>query len=116
MSELGLRGHDAPLATAECRLRAEVVRLRTENRQLHQALTSHAVVNQAIGELVTLGQIAPQDGFTVLREVSQHTNTRVTAIADQILEYAQGAALPEVLRLHLRTALAHHAGPPAGSC
>ncbi|WP_333775375.1 ANTAR domain-containing protein [Streptomyces sp. IBSBF 3136] len=53
---------------------AELEQLRTENRQLHQALASHAVIDQAIGVLVVLGQISPADGSRVLREVSQHTS------------------------------------------
>ncbi|MFB9399064.1 ANTAR domain-containing protein [Streptomyces echinatus] len=106
--------HDATPATAEGRLRAEVERLGNENRLLHQEPTSHAVVDQAIGVLAAPGQIAPQDGFSVLREVYQHTNTRLTAIADQILKNAQGPTLPEVQRLHLRAALARHVGPRSG--
>ncbi|MFJ4584242.1 ANTAR domain-containing protein [Streptomyces echinatus] len=107
--------HDATPTTAESRLRDEVERLRTENRQLHQALASHAVVDQAIGVLTILGQITPQDGFTVLRETSQHTNTKLSDVAEQVLKHAQGAALPEVLRAELRAALARHTGPRSDS-
>ncbi|WP_435885992.1 ANTAR domain-containing protein [Streptomyces lydicus] len=41
-----------------------------------------------------LGRISPDGGFTVLREVSQHTNIKVSAIAEQVLRHAQGTALP----------------------
>ncbi|MFJ9026429.1 ANTAR domain-containing protein [Streptomyces sp. NPDC102259] len=68
-------------------------RLRAENRQLRQALASHAVVDQAIGVLTVLGQIPPCDGFTVLREVSQHTNIKLTQVAEQVIKHGQGAAL-----------------------
>ncbi|MBL1110366.1 ANTAR domain-containing protein [Streptomyces sp. 5-8] len=107
--------HDATPATEEDRLRYEVQRLRTENRQLHQALASHAVIDQAIGVLTVLSQITPQDGFTVLREASQHTNIKLFDVAEQILKHAQGAALPEVLRAELRAALARHTSPQPGS-
>ncbi|MEU0946865.1 ANTAR domain-containing protein [Streptomyces canus] len=80
-----------------------------ENRQLRQALASHAVVDQAIGVLTVLGQIAPGDGFTVLREVSQHTNIKLTQIAEQVLNHGQGAALPDVLLGELHAALARQA-------
>ncbi|CAM5511435.1 MULTISPECIES: ANTAR domain-containing protein [Streptomyces] len=88
---------------------AELKLVRAENRQLYQALASLAVVDQAIGVLTVLGQISPDDGFTVLREVSQHTNIKLAAVAEQVLKHAQGAALPEVLLGELQAALAHHA-------
>ncbi|WP_406209354.1 ANTAR domain-containing protein [Streptomyces sp. NBC_01017] len=64
-------------------------RLSADNQQLHQAVVSYAVVDQAIGVLTVgvltvVGQVAPWDGFTVLREVSQHTNTRMSAVAEHI--------------------------------
>ncbi|UXY24257.1 ANTAR domain-containing protein [Streptomyces cynarae] len=95
-------------------LAEELERLRAENRQLKQALASHAVVDQAIGVLTVLGQISPSDGFTVLREVSQHTNIKLAQVAEQVLKHAQGAALPDVLLGELHAALARHAtdSPP----
>ncbi|MGY1584651.1 ANTAR domain-containing protein [Streptomyces sp. MN13] len=83
-----------------------VEQLRAENEQLQRAVASHAVVDQAIGVLVTMGRIGPEDGFTVLREVSQHTNTKLSSIAEQILKHAQGAALPETVLAELPAALA----------
>ncbi|MGW5665840.1 ANTAR domain-containing protein [Streptomyces sp. NPDC003758] len=96
-------------------LAEELERLRAENRQLKQALASHAVVvDQAIGVLTVLGQISPSDGFTVLRQVSQHTNIKLAQVAEQVLKHAQGAALPDVLLGELHAALARHAtdSPP----
>jgi AmiR/NasT family two-component response regulator len=87
----------------------ELERLRAQNRQLQQALASHAVVDQAIGALTVLGQLPPCDGFTVLREVSQHTNIKLTQVAEQVLKHGQGAALPDVLLGELHAALARHA-------
>ncbi|MGW1617378.1 ANTAR domain-containing protein [Streptomyces sp. NPDC002285] len=56
-----------------------------------------------------MGQITPDDGFTVLREISQHTNIKLHQVAEEILKHAQGAPLPEVLHGELHTALARHA-------
>ncbi|MFJ6087825.1 ANTAR domain-containing protein [Streptomyces sp. NPDC092369] len=81
---------------------------------MEQALVSHAVIDQAIGALSVLGPLAPGDGFTVLREISQHTNTRLIDIAEQVLTHGQGAALPAVLQTELQAALARHTTPPAG--
>lgn len=76
--------------------------------QLRQALASHAVVDQAIGVLVVLGQIHPEDGFTVLREISQHTNIKLSAVAEHVLKHAQGAVLSDLLAGELHAALARH--------
>lgn len=86
---------DTTPASADRCLRAEVERSRRENRQMQQALASHAMVDQAIGVLTVMGQISPEDGFTVLREVSQRTNIKLSAVAEHILKRARGAALPE---------------------
>ncbi|MFJ9149103.1 ANTAR domain-containing protein [Streptomyces sp. NPDC102270] len=95
-------------STAADELVEELERLRSENRQLQQALASHAVIDQAIGVLTVLGQIPPADGFAVLREISQHTNIKLTQVAEHILEHGQGAALPDVLLGELHSALARH--------
>ncbi|MFF8973668.1 ANTAR domain-containing protein [Streptomyces sp. NPDC014995] len=87
---------------------AELERMRAENRQLHQTLASHAVVDQAIGVLVVLGHVHPDDGYTVLREISQHTNIKLSAVAEHVLKHAQGAALPDLITSELHAALARH--------
>lgn len=87
--------------------------MRAENRQLQQALASHAVVDQAVGVLTVLGQIPPGDGFTVLREVSQHTNVKLVQVAEEVLEHGQGAALLDVLVGEVHAALARQAGAAA---
>ena len=86
--------YELALASTDDGLRAEMEQLRTENRQLHRALASHAVIDQAIGVLTLMGQIAPQDGFTVLREVSQHTNTKLTDLAEHILKTPKAPHCP----------------------
>ncbi|MFG3105105.1 ANTAR domain-containing protein [Streptomyces sp. NPDC048182] len=87
---------------------AEVEALRAENGQLRRALASHALVDQAIGVLVALGRISPDDGFAVLRETSQRVNVKLSVVADHVLKHAQGAVLPDVMLGALRAALARH--------
>ncbi|WP_229899393.1 ANTAR domain-containing protein [Streptomyces capoamus] len=53
-----------------------------------------------------MARISPEDGFTVLREVSQHTNTKLSSIAEQIIKHAQSAASPETVQAELHAALA----------
>ncbi|GAA2990768.1 hypothetical protein [Streptomyces fulvorobeus] len=52
--------------------------------------------------------VPTDEGLAVLREVSQHTNTKLTAVAEQLLEHAQGAQLPEDIQTALRHALTCH--------
>ncbi|MFE7765173.1 ANTAR domain-containing protein [Streptomyces sp. NPDC057438] len=101
-----------PTPTSADELVAELAKVRAENRQLQQALASHAVVDQAIGVLTILGKIPPCDGFTVLREVSQHTNIKLSQVAEEVLKHGQGAALPDVLLGELHAALARSAARP----
>jgi ANTAR domain len=102
----------------------QIERLRAENQQLQRAVSSHATVDQAIGVLLTLGRIGPDDGFDVLREVSQRLNIKLSALAAEIIKYGQGADLPDPILGELHAALARRtessavnepAGNPSGS-
>ncbi|MFD5971000.1 ANTAR domain-containing protein [Streptomyces sp. NPDC058783] len=109
----GARPPSVPTTTDE--LVKELERVRAENRHLERALASHATVDRAIGVLTVLGRISPDDGFTVLREISQHTNVRLSAVAEHLLAHARGAELPDVLLGELHAALARHADAAGGS-
>ena len=60
--------------------------------QLQEAVVSHAVVDQAIGVVVTLG--GDQD-FQVLREVSQHTNVKLRQVSEQIVNRVHSEQLSD---------------------
>ncbi|WP_037856611.1 ANTAR domain-containing protein [Streptomyces sp. NRRL S-340] len=96
-----------PLSVTD--LVAEHERLHEENEQLQRALTSHAVIDQAIGALVAVGRVPPKSAWRVLREVSQRTNTKVRTVAEHILKFAQGGALSGTELEELRRALDRHA-------
>ncbi|WP_432033916.1 ANTAR domain-containing protein [Streptomyces antibioticus] len=51
---------------------ARIVELEEEAEQLEAAVSSHAVVDQAIGMTVALGRVSPDQGRDVLEAVSQH--------------------------------------------
>ncbi|MEU6543214.1 ANTAR domain-containing protein [Streptomyces sp. NPDC046859] len=74
---------------------AVTARLEQENAQLRHAVDSHATVDQAIGVLIAIHQLAPAVGFEVLREVSQHTNTKLHTVAETVIAWALGTPLPE---------------------
>ncbi|MDX3244958.1 ANTAR domain-containing protein [Streptomyces sp. ME18-1-4] len=87
-----------------------VVSLEAEVAQLKEAIASHAVVDQAIGVVVALGRMSPDEGWLVLREVSQHTNVRLRNVADLILIWGRGGEMPEEIRAELEDLLDRH-GP-----
>ncbi|MGA4844165.1 ANTAR domain-containing protein [Streptomyces sp. G45] len=89
-------------------LLAEAQRLRAQNEQLQQAVTSHAVIDQAIGALAVLGQLPPEECWRVLRDVSQRANVKLRAVSEHVLAFAQGGDLPEAERDELRRAIARY--------
>ncbi|MET8952991.1 ANTAR domain-containing protein [Streptomyces sp. NPDC004393] len=86
-------------------LAMEHERLLEENAQLHQAVSSHARIDQAMGAVVAIGRIAPEEAWRALRDVSQRTNTKLRVVAEAILRYAQDGVLPEPILIELDKAL-----------
>jgi AmiR/NasT family two-component response regulator len=82
-----------------------IAELQAQVDQLKEAVTSHAVVDQAIGMMVALGRVTPDEGWQVLREVSQHTNIRLRNIAELILIWGRRGDIPADVRAELEDAL-----------
>ncbi|MBV2356732.1 ANTAR domain-containing protein [Streptomyces sp. J2-1] len=82
--------------------------LRAETAQLRRAVTSHAVIDQAVGAVVVLGRIAPEEAWRALRDTSQTTNTKLRAVAEHVLDFAQGGELPDPEREALYRAIARY--------
>ncbi|GGY53359.1 ANTAR domain-containing protein [Streptomyces djakartensis] len=82
-----------------------ILELQEEVQQLKEAVVSHAVVDQAIGMIVALGRVSPDQGWAVLKEVSQHTNTKLRNIAEMILVWGRTGELPRDIRAALEDAL-----------
>ncbi|MDQ1035346.1 hypothetical protein QFZ75_001762 [Streptomyces sp. V3I8] len=76
--------------------------LREENAQLQRAVHSHAVVDQAIGVVVAVGRLTPEQGWHVLREVSQHTNIKLRHVAEYLVAWAHTQELPERISAQLQ--------------
>ncbi|MFF4113447.1 ANTAR domain-containing protein [Streptomyces sp. NPDC001714] len=89
-------------------LAAEHERLVAETAQLQQAVTSHAVIDQAIGVVVAYGRIPPEEAWRVLRDVSQRTNTKLRTVAEHILSHAQAEAVPDFDPAVLRRAIGRY--------
>ncbi|MGW7524262.1 ANTAR domain-containing protein [Streptomyces sp. NPDC054783] len=79
--------------------------LQAEVDQMKEAVVSHAVVDQAIGMVVALGRVTPDEGWEVLREVSQHTNIKLRNIAELILIWGRRGDIPPDVRAELEDAL-----------
>ncbi|MFI5673228.1 ANTAR domain-containing protein [Streptomyces cellulosae] len=82
-----------------------VLALQEEVDQLKEAVASHAVVDQAIGMVVALGRVTPDQGWEVLKDVSQHTNTKLRNVAELILIWGRAGQLPPKIRAELEDAL-----------
>ncbi|MEU9522357.1 ANTAR domain-containing protein [Streptomyces sp. NPDC048224] len=95
----------------------QVFRLQEEVRQLKEAVVSHAVVDQAIGVVIALGGVTPDEGWIVLKEVSQHTNIKLRNVAETILIWGRTGVMPPGIRAALDARLRRPglSGPPSGS-
>jgi hypothetical protein len=78
-----------------------IFELQEEVHQLKAAVASHAVVDQAIGMVVALGRVTPDQGWQVLKEVSQHTNIKLRNVADLILIWGRTGDMPPQIRAEL---------------
>lgn len=87
-----------------------ILELEEQVDQLKAAVVSHAVVDQAIGMVVALGRVAPDQGWTVLKEVSQHTNIKLRNVAELILIWGRDGRMPPEIRVELEEALERY-GP-----
>ncbi|MDT0609347.1 ANTAR domain-containing protein [Streptomyces lancefieldiae] len=89
----------------------QIFELQEQVRQLKEAVVSHAVVDQAIGMIVALGRVTPDQGWIVLKEVSQHTNIKLRNVAETILIWGRAGVMPPEIRAALEDCLDRH-GPP----
>ncbi|MGW7066746.1 ANTAR domain-containing protein [Streptomyces sp. NPDC054855] len=79
-----------------------VLELQGEVQQLRQALGAHATVDQAIGVIIALGRLSPDAAWTVVRNVSMCTNTKLRDVAQQVVESASTGDVPKDLRREIK--------------
>lgn len=65
-----------------------------EIENLKIALESRTVIATAVGILVERGRRTPDEAFRCLVELSQHSNTKLVAIARELVDEAAGLARP----------------------
>ena len=95
----------------------QIFLLQEQVRQLKEAVVSHAVVDQAIGVVIALGGVTPDEGWIVLKEVSQHTNIKLRNVAEAILIWGRTGVIPPEILAALEDRLGRPglSGPPPGS-
>ncbi|MFE2537277.1 ANTAR domain-containing protein [Streptomyces sp. NPDC059371] len=86
--------------------------LENQNARLQEAVRSHAVVDQAIGVVLAVGRLTPDQGWDILREISQRTNIKLRHVAELIIDWAQTGQLCTDIRTELDKQLAQYAQPP----
>ncbi|GAA1937582.1 hypothetical protein GCM10009837_74800 [Streptomyces durmitorensis] len=84
---------------------AEIKALRTEVNDLHRALESHPAIDQARGMLMSLGPCTADEAWGILVEVSQNSNTKLRAVAEELIATTEGEPLPGAIRAALAEAL-----------
>ncbi|MFJ9740665.1 ANTAR domain-containing protein [Streptomyces sp. NPDC101166] len=95
-------------------LKERIAALEAEIAQLQQAVVSHAVVDQAIGVVVAVGHLRPEQGWEVLKEISQRTNTKLREVAEYVVQGAHCGWLPDEIHHALVSALSR-TDPRSGS-
>ncbi|WP_394435835.1 ANTAR domain-containing protein [Streptomyces sp. SGAir0957] len=86
----------------------ERAQLEAQAAHLRQMVSGRAVLDQAVGVLLTLGRITPAGAWDVLREISERTAVPVRETAAHLVGYARSGELPDGLRAELER---HLPGP-----
>jgi GAF domain-containing protein len=81
------------ILTAHAALAFARAREREQITGLEQAVASNRAIGMAIGILMAIRRIGPDEAFDLLRRVSQRTNRKLREIADEVVHTGQ---LPEV--------------------
>ncbi|MET7765980.1 ANTAR domain-containing protein [Streptomyces sp. NPDC005393] len=92
--------------------------LEQENAQLRYAIKSRPVIDLARGALMASFGCTASDAWEILVEVSQNSNIKLRAVAEQVTAAVSGQeSLPPALQSHLQTALERRrpgwSSPPA---
>ncbi|MFD8034092.1 ANTAR domain-containing protein [Streptomyces sp. NPDC003328] len=80
---------------------SEIEELEIEVAQLKQAVNSHAVIDQAIGVVVTRGRMTPDRAWDVLRETSMGTNIKLRHVAEMVVTWGVTGELVADIREEL---------------
>jgi hypothetical protein len=79
--------------------------LRTELAQLRRAMQTRPTIDQACGMLMATFHLNPQQAWDALVMTSQHTNTKLSRLATDLVGTIQGDPLPKATRGRLAAAV-----------
>jgi anti-anti-sigma factor len=102
--EFGPREHTDPYADTGDRL------LQTELVQLRRALRTRPDIDMARGILMASFGLKADEAWDVLVSASQHTNTKLHRLAQDVVTAVRGAPLPDTVRKQLTAAVARTRG------
>ncbi|MFD4528280.1 STAS domain-containing protein [Streptomyces sp. NPDC058470] len=89
----------------------EAEELRVEVVQLKRAMLTRPVIDLARGVLMASFGLSPDDAWSVLVDVSQHTNTKLHQLAEELVDSVNGAPLPDHLQERITKAVAELSRP-----
>ncbi|MFF4963341.1 ANTAR domain-containing protein [Streptomyces sp. NPDC001222] len=97
-------------AVQELESHDRIRQLETQVSQLQQAVTSHAVIDQAIGVIVVVGRMTADEAWDALRETSMCTNIKLRHVAELVVTWGRGGRdLPANVRDELSRRLRRQA-------
>ncbi|MET7568251.1 anti-sigma factor antagonist [Streptomyces sp. NPDC005492] len=85
--------------------------LRTEVVQLKRAMLTRPVIDLARGVLMASFSLTAEDAWNVLVDVSQHTNTKLHQLAEDLVGSVNGAPLPDHVQQRISIAVTEIARP-----
>ncbi|WP_406460374.1 ANTAR domain-containing protein [Streptomyces sp. NBC_01622] len=89
----------------------EAEELRVEVVQLKRAMLTRPVIDLARGVLMASFGLSPEEAWSVLVDVSQHTNTKLHQLAEDLVGSVNGPPLPDHLHQRITTAIAEISRP-----
>ncbi|MFG2373073.1 STAS domain-containing protein [Streptomyces sp. NPDC048504] len=112
----GWRGHRDHSAAAHDLMKEngvsdEAEELRVEVVQLKRAMLTRPVIDLARGVLMASFGLSPDDAWNVLVDVSQHTNTKLHLLAEELVDSVNGPPLPDHLHQRITTAITEMSRP-----
>ncbi|MFI6559543.1 ANTAR domain-containing protein [Streptomyces sp. NPDC050534] len=87
---------------------AQIHDLESRLGQLEIAVESHAVVDQAMGVLIAVGRLSPDEAWDILRETSMSTNIKLRHVAGLVVAWGRTGRLATDIQGELSRRL----GPP----
>ncbi|MGW7084283.1 ANTAR domain-containing protein [Streptomyces sp. NPDC054871] len=80
--------------------------------QLRRAMRTRPAIDMARGVLMASFGLSAEDAWSVLVSVSQHTNTKLHLVADELVSAATGGEIPKPFRRQLAATIAQLRAAP----